>query len=89
MKTHSVLIEFYHKSDAGFLLSNQTHQPKGVYIDCQYSDETKKERCKLRPIVQAVGNMKIIKENVRWKDLPWSLKVETTTAAIFTYYLKK
>ena len=51
MKTQPVLVEFYHKSDAEFLLSNGTHLPQGVYIDHQYSDETEKERRKLRPIL--------------------------------------
>ena len=53
MKTCPVLVEFCHKADAEFLLSNRTHLPKGVYIDKQYSDETEHERWKLRPILKA------------------------------------
>ena len=52
MYTHPVLVEFYHKSDADFLLSNRTHLPKGVYIDKQYSEETEKEHHRLRPILR-------------------------------------
>ena len=58
MKTRPVLVEFYHKSDAEFLLGNRTHLPQGVYIDCQYSDETEKERHKLRPILRTARNNK-------------------------------
>ena len=53
MRTRAILVEFYHKSDAEFLLSNRTHLPQGVYINCQYSDETEKERRKLRPILRS------------------------------------
>ena len=53
MKTHPVLMEFCHKADAEFLLSNRSHLPKGVYINKQYSDETECERRKLRPILKA------------------------------------
>ena len=53
MKTRPVLVEFCHKADAEFLLSNRSHLPKGVYIDKQYSDETECERRKLRPILKA------------------------------------
>ena len=56
LRTHPVLVEFYHKSDAEFLLSNRSHLPQGVYINRQYSDETKKERCKLRPILCSAHN---------------------------------
>ena len=53
MRTRPILMEFYHKSDAEFLLSNKMHLPKGIYIDRQYSEETEKERRKLRPILRA------------------------------------
>ena len=36
-----------------YLLSNKTHLPKGVLVDKQYSEETEKERRKLRPILRA------------------------------------
>ena len=40
MKNRAVLVEFYYKSDAIYLLSNKTHLPKGVFVDKQYSKET-------------------------------------------------
>ena len=43
MQTRPILVEFYHKSNAEFLLSNKMHLPKGIYIDRQYSEETEKE----------------------------------------------
>ena len=51
MCTHPVLVEFYHKSDMDFLLSNRTYLPKGVYFDKQYSEDTEKEHRRLRPIL--------------------------------------
>ena len=54
MKTYPVLVEFCHKADADYLLSNRSNLPRGVYIDKQYSEETERERCKLRPILRAV-----------------------------------
>ena len=51
LKTRPVLIEFYYKSDAEFLLSNRSHSPKGVYVDKQYSEDTERIRRKLRPIL--------------------------------------
>ena len=53
MKTRPVLVEFCHKANAEFLLSNRSHIPKGVYIDKQFSDETERERRKLWPILKA------------------------------------
>ena len=53
MRNRSILVEFYYKSDALYLLSNRTNLPKGVFIYKQYSDETEKERRKLRPILRA------------------------------------
>ena len=47
MHTRPCLVEFCHKGDAEYLLSNRTHLPKGVYIDKQYSDETEHEHRKL------------------------------------------
>ena len=53
MKTHPVLVEFCHKADDDYLLSNHTNLPQGVYIDKQYSEETEREQRKLRPILRA------------------------------------
>ena len=43
MKTCPVLVEFCHKADADYLLSNRSNLPRGVYIDKQYSEETERE----------------------------------------------
>ena len=40
LRNHPVLVEFYHKSDVEYLIGNQTHLPKTVYVDKQYCDET-------------------------------------------------
>ena len=53
MRTRPVLVEFCHKGDVEYLLSNRTHLPKGVYVDKQYSAETERERRKLWPILKA------------------------------------
>ena len=53
LRTRPVLMEFYHKSDAEFLISNRSHLPKGVYVDKQYSEDTERIRRKLRPILTA------------------------------------
>ena len=53
MRTRPVLVEFCHKGVVEYLLSNQTHLLKGVYIDKQYSDETECVRRKLWPILKA------------------------------------
>ena len=53
IRNQAILVEFYYKSNAIFLLSNRTHLPKGVYVDRQYSDKTEKEWRKLCPILQA------------------------------------
>ena len=58
MRTRPVLVEFYHKSDAEFLLSNRAHLPQGVFVDKQYSEETEKKRRRLRPILRAARNHK-------------------------------
>ena len=63
MRNRSVLVEFYYKSDAAFLLSNRTHLPKGVYVDKQYSPETEKEHRKLLPILRTARK----NENYRQK----------------------
>ena len=56
MRMRAVLVEFYYKSDALYLLGNRTHLPNGVFIDRQYSDKTERERRKLRPILKAARN---------------------------------
>ena len=56
MRPRPVLVEFYHKSDADFLPSNRSHLPQGVYIDHQCSEETERERRKLRPILHSARN---------------------------------
>ena len=38
-----VLVEFYHKTDVEFILSNRRELPKGVYVDKQYSDKQKRK----------------------------------------------
>ena len=53
MCTRPVLVEFYHKSDAAFLLANRKELPSGVFVDKQYSEETERERRRLRPILKA------------------------------------
>ena len=53
MRTRPVIIEFVYKTDATYLLSNKTHLPKHVFVDRQYTEETKKERRKLCPILRA------------------------------------
>ena len=53
MRTRPVLVEFFHKSDAAYLLSNRRELPRGVFADQQYSDETERERRMLRPILRA------------------------------------
>ena len=50
-RNRPVLVEFYHKTDVEFILFNRRELPKEVYVDKQYSDETEKERRKLRPIL--------------------------------------
>ena len=65
MRTRPVMVKFYHKTDAEFLLSNRTHLPQGVYIDHQYSDETEKARRKLRPILKAARNHENYKGNCK------------------------
>ena len=63
MWTQPVLVEFYYKSDAMFLLENRSHLPKGVFVNKQFSKETEKERCKLHPILSAARKS----ENYRGK----------------------
>ena len=53
LRTRPVVVEFYHKSDAKFLISNRTHVPKGVYVDKEYSEETEHIQRKLRPVLTA------------------------------------
>ena len=77
-----VLVEFYHKTDVEFILSNRRELPKGVYIDKQYSDETEKERRKLRPILNCAHKHDDYKGKGRMDGL--SLKVETTPRKIYT-----
>ena len=56
LRNRPVLVEFCYKSDAEYLLMNRKELPQGVYVDKQYSEETEKERRKLRPILRAARN---------------------------------
>ena len=53
LRNRPVIVEFFHKSDADYLLGNRTNLPQGVYVDKHYSDETEKARRKLRPFLKA------------------------------------
>ena len=53
LRNRPVLVEFCFKSDAEYLLMNRKELPQGVFVDKQYSDDTEKERRKLRPILRA------------------------------------
>ena len=46
-------MRFVHKKDVDIVLSNKKHLGEGIFVDRQYSDETKNERRRLRPILTA------------------------------------
>ena len=56
LRNRPVLVEFCYKSDAEFLLMNRKELPQGVFVDKQYSEDTERERRKLRPILRAARN---------------------------------
>ena len=47
-----VSIEFLNKSSMDFLFENKRKLPKGLYVDCEYNEETKRERRILKPILR-------------------------------------
>ena len=53
-KNQPIILEFERKASADFLLENKKNLPKGIYADCEYSDEVECEHRKLRPILRRV-----------------------------------
>ena len=81
MRTRSVLVEFYYKSDAMFLLENRSHLPKGVFVDKQFSEETEKERRKLHPILCAARKSENYQGKCRMDGLTLVIKGRNYTSA--------
>ena len=53
LRNRPVIVEFFHKSDADYLIGNRMNLPQGVYVDRHYSEETERDRRKLRPFLKA------------------------------------
>ena len=81
MRNRPVLVEFYYKSDAMYLLGNRSHLPKGVFIDKQYCEETEKERHKLRPILRAARQSQNYKGKCKMDGATLIIKGRNYTSA--------
>ena len=81
MRTRPALVEFYHKSNAKFLLSNRTHLPKGVFIDHQYSEETERERRCLQPILHAARKSETYKGKCKMEGSTLIIKGRNYTSS--------
>ena len=56
-KGRPIAIMFVYKKDADWLIASSKKLTKGIYIDCQYSEETEYERRRLRPILTAARRL--------------------------------
>ena len=52
-----ISVQFKYKEDADAILYSKRHLPKGVFVDCQYNNETERRRRRLRPILQAARRL--------------------------------
>ena len=52
-RARAVRVEFQHRLDVEYILSNKRHLQWGVYTDKAYTNEVESKRCMLRPILKA------------------------------------
>ena len=64
-KTRPVRVEFQHRLDVEYILSNKKHLRRGVYADKAYTAEVENKRCMLRPILKAARQIPAYQKRCR------------------------
>ena len=57
LRSRPVKVKFTDKTDVDHLLKNKRKLPQGIYVECEYSKTTEKERRLLRPVLKAARKM--------------------------------